>query len=158
MAKAIDIAGQAFGRLIALEPTEMRKNGKIVWKCQCNCEEKTICYVPITYLRSGQTTSCGCLKREIDEINLRNKYDEKRKNNIAIQLFDDTPRKDSSTGFRGVTKYFTRVNKYERYRAWITVGGKQYFKHGFLTAEDAYTNGRLKLEEEYLNQHRYEER
>ena len=60
------------------------------------------------------------------------------------------PRKDSSIGYRGVSKYLTRKSKEERYRALITVKGKRYYKSGFLTAEDAYYRGRLELEKEYL--------
>jgi hypothetical protein len=37
-----------------------------------------------------------------------------------------------------------------RYRAWITVNGKRYYKSGFKTPEDAYYNGRLLLEKEHL--------
>ena len=67
-----------------------------------------------------------------------------------MHLFTDEARKDSSTGYRGVSKYYTRVSKQLRYRAWITVKGKRYYKSGFKTPEDAYYNGRLALEEKYL--------
>lgn len=60
------------------------------------------------------------------------------------------PRKDSSTGYRGVSRYYTRKTKQERYRAWITVGGKRYYKSGFLTASDAYYQGRVLLEQQHL--------
>lgn len=32
-----DITGKRFGRLVAQEPTELRRNGSTVWLCQCDC-------------------------------------------------------------------------------------------------------------------------
>lgn len=62
-----DLTNQIFGRLVALEPTSMRKDNKVVWKCQCSCEAKTIVYVKSADLLSGNTKSCGCLKSKGEE-------------------------------------------------------------------------------------------
>ena len=66
MAKAIDLTGQRFGRLIVLERagshTTPSGQTSAKWKCQCDCGN--ICFVVGTYLRKGITNSCGCLKRE----------------------------------------------------------------------------------------------
>src|SRR5690625_2224082 len=141
--------GKRYGRLTVISKTDKRNHGKIVWTCQCDCGN--LIDVPTHYLNNGDTQSCGCLKRHIDPINLRDKYDNKRVNGVAIHLFKDkAPRKDSSTGYRGVSRYYTRVSNQERYRAWITVNGKRYYKSGFLTAEGAYYKGRLYLEDKYL--------
>ncbi|MDW0113752.1 hypothetical protein QT711_11190 [Sporosarcina saromensis] len=142
-------AGDRFGRLTVLQKTDLRKRGKIVWACKCDCG-KYINAVS-TDLTAGDTQSCGCLKKEMEEKHLREKYDEKRVNGVALQLFKDKePRKDSSTGYRGVSKYYTRKSKELRYRAWITVDGKRHYKSGFNTAEDAYYKGRLMLEDLHL--------
>ena len=53
------IQNKRFGNLIAIEPTNERKDGKIVWKCQCDCGG--ICYVISTFLTQGRTQSCGCM-------------------------------------------------------------------------------------------------
>lgn len=144
-----NISGQRFGKLTAVTPTDQRKNKRVVWECKCDCGNTV--YLPISYLTTGDTKSCGCLKASLEEENLRSKYDGKRVNGVAVQLFkDEKPRKDSSTGYRGVSRYFTRISKEERYRAWITVSGKRYYKSGFLTAEDAYYRGRKELEEKYI--------
>ncbi len=149
MAKKKDLTGQRFGKLLVLEELPDRINKRIVWRCQCDCGEPID--VKGIYLTTGQTTSCGCIKRSLDEEHLRNDYDAKRVDGVAKQLFKGKePRKDSSTGFRGVAKYYTRKSKEERYRAWITVKGKQFYKSGFLTPEDAYYNGRLELEKKHL--------
>ena len=53
-----DITDQYFGRLKALEYNEKLKK----WKCQCDCGN--IAYVRLNDLESGNTKSCGCLKKE----------------------------------------------------------------------------------------------
>lgn len=57
-----DLTGLTFKYLKVLEPTNKRANGKIVWKCECDCGN--ICYVPTTYLTMGDTISCGCKRWE----------------------------------------------------------------------------------------------
>lgn len=65
MGTKIDLTGQVFGRLIVLEETEYRDSrGSVIWKCQCSCENKTICYYPCRRLREGGCRSCGCLRLE----------------------------------------------------------------------------------------------
>lgn len=143
-----DLARRRFGRLTVKEEADPI-DGRVAWRCVCDCGTEVV--VKAIYLTTGDTTSCGCVKREMDRANLRDAYDEKRVDGVVMPLFkDQTPRKDSSTGYRGVSKYQTRVGKEERYRAKITVNGKTYFKSGFMTAEEAYFNGRLKLEDEHL--------
>lgn len=134
-----NLTGKRFGRLTALSPTDQRVNGRVVWRCKCTCGNEVD--VVSSYLLNGSTKSCGCLRKDV----LRDVYS-------PTSLFKDMePRKDSSTGCRGVSRYYTRKNKKKRYRAWITVNGKRYYKSGFLTARDAYYNGRLMLEQKYLD-------
>jgi len=149
MAKKMDLIGKKFEKLKVIEELKERKNGRVVWRCKCDCGN----YIDVvsTYLTTGQTTSCGCVKKELERKNLREEYNSKRVNDVVLPLFKGKePRKDSSTGFRGVQKYYTRKSKEVRYRGWITVNGKRYYKAGFKTPEEAYYNGRLKLEELYL--------
>jgi len=56
-----DLTGQRFGKLVAIKPTDERKNGYVVWECKCDCGSTT--YVPTSLLTSGNTSSCGCLKK-----------------------------------------------------------------------------------------------
>ena len=63
MPNKIDLAGQVFGRLIAIEPTEERRGGQVVWRCLCNCGTETYSknhFVASNPLRRGSTRSCGC--------------------------------------------------------------------------------------------------
>lgn len=58
--------GQRFGRLVVLRRLEnkMQPNGstKVIWECICDCGN--IVNVTDTHLRSGHTTSCGCVRTE----------------------------------------------------------------------------------------------
>ena len=56
----IDITGQRFGKLIVLEKTNIRKDRKVCWKCQCDCGN--IYIATGVALRKGNVQSCGCLK------------------------------------------------------------------------------------------------
>ena len=59
----VDLTGQRFVRLIALEVTEERRFGSVVWKCLCDFNK--IHFVSSGNLRSGNVTSCGCLHGEL---------------------------------------------------------------------------------------------
>lgn len=56
------IEGQRFGKLIAIRPTAERIGSSVVWECICDCGN-TIC-VARSSLKSGNTKSCGCLRKE----------------------------------------------------------------------------------------------
>lgn len=57
-----DITGQRFGRLVAINPAERNKHGRTQWLCQCDCGSTTI--TTSNSLMLGESTSCGCAKRE----------------------------------------------------------------------------------------------
>lgn len=58
MAKRIDIMGQRFGRLVAVQEYP-RKGKERRWLCKCDCGNEKI--IMMMNLRSGATQSCGCL-------------------------------------------------------------------------------------------------
>jgi hypothetical protein len=53
----IDITGEKFGLLTAIEPVKLDRYKYRVWKCQCECGK--IIFVRGGNLRSGNNTSCG---------------------------------------------------------------------------------------------------
>lgn len=59
----LDLRGQRFTRLIAIESLGLTKQKRVLWKCICDCGN--FHNVPSNALRSGNTKSCGCLKDEI---------------------------------------------------------------------------------------------
>lgn len=62
MGAAIDLTGQRFGRLLALEQAGRCSDGQILWKCVCDCG--VIKNVRSKSLRQQVTRSCGCLNHE----------------------------------------------------------------------------------------------
>lgn len=58
--KRIDLTGQRFGKLVALEPAG-KVGSKTAWRCRCDCGKELV--VTSAHLRSGNTKCCGCLRR-----------------------------------------------------------------------------------------------
>lgn len=60
MAKPLDITGQTFGQLTALEPAGRDRHNKPMWRCRCACgnyhETST------SNLTGQRVRSCGCMK------------------------------------------------------------------------------------------------
>ena len=56
-----DLTGQRFGMLVAIRPTEERRNSHVIWECRCDCG-KTI-QTMSSSLVDGKTRSCGCTRR-----------------------------------------------------------------------------------------------
>lgn len=69
--RSVDLTGQRFGRLIAIQPTDKRVNAKVVWECICDCGNTV--YRASAALRTGNTSSCGCLRKETAPKNLAGK-------------------------------------------------------------------------------------
>ena len=67
-----DITNKKFGRLTIVEITGTSTIGKQkrrIVKCVCDCGNEKL--VPLTYLKRGQITSCGCRLLETSADNLR---------------------------------------------------------------------------------------
>ena len=80
MSKRIDIKGQRFGKLTAIEYSYTNKDKKAIWKCLCDCGSTH--FVAAKDLRSGNTRSCGCAKLERVK-NLNTKMAEAPKDCVA---------------------------------------------------------------------------
>ncbi len=57
-----DYSGMVFGRLTALECTGKYKGKELIWRLQCECGN--IVELPVGKFISGNTKSCGCLRRD----------------------------------------------------------------------------------------------
>lgn len=55
-----DITGVRFGHLVALHPTDQRKNGSVVWECQCDCGN--VIQRSSHDLCENKAKTCGCMK------------------------------------------------------------------------------------------------
>ncbi len=138
---AKDIAGQRFGRLVAVEPTDKRFKTSVVWRCICDCGKET--YVECEDLTNGQTKSCGCLREDTRKENMKKAIhfvDGTCVEKIAVQREIAS----NTSGHRGVTK---RPNG--TWRAEITFRGKRYHLGTHKTFEEA-VQARLKGEQMYI--------
>lgn len=59
----MDLTGQRYGRLVVTRFVGMIKK-QAVWEVRCDCPLKTMFQTRANSLRSKNTTSCGCLRRE----------------------------------------------------------------------------------------------
>lgn len=98
--RIVDISGQRFGRLVAIEHAGrvVNKSGfrTTLWKCKCDCGNESIVRYPL--LVSGNTRSCGCLERENKE--------------RMMKLAQQTNRKSVSKDFIG------KLEDHPLYKTW----------------------------------------
>ena len=62
MSRVKDLTGMKFGRLTVIGRHGSNKRGDAMWLCRCECGNEVV--VRGDSLRSGDTTSCGCLRKE----------------------------------------------------------------------------------------------
>jgi hypothetical protein len=63
MGKFLNITGQRFGRLVAIQRADNDARGPTYWHCRCDCTNT--CTVYLGNLRRNHTRSCGCLVKEL---------------------------------------------------------------------------------------------
>lgn len=115
--RTMDLSGQRFGKLVAIEA--VKKGNKRVWKCKCDCGN--ICYVTQNNLcrKTHGTTSCGC------NVNHR------KRNNVG-NIKRKELLKNSKLGIRGV--HYCKTNGI--YIATIGFKGKRYYLKGSKDLQD----------------------
>ena len=64
--RRMDIAGEKYGRLTAVGPTNLRANGCVLWDFTCDCGGTL--QAQASSVKSGNTKSCGCLQPEIMQV------------------------------------------------------------------------------------------
>lgn len=136
-----DLSGKRFGKLLVVKRISP-VGQKVIWECKCECEN-TI-NLPTSYLTSGDTQSCGCLREKQSEINLREKYEKKRVEDVFVPSLKRKVNKDSKSGVKGVT--WDRAN--EKWLAKISVNKKEVFLGRYDKLKDAI-QARKEAEEKY---------
>jgi hypothetical protein len=78
MPAAIDITGQAFGRLIVKEKTccplkfaSTCYRRRTWWVCECTCGQEVV--KPASILLRGNARSCGCLRAEVASVTAKSR-------------------------------------------------------------------------------------
>lgn len=62
VSRYIDITGQRFGLLTAIQIDRRSPSSGMIWRCTCDCGNATVALT--SQLRSKHVTSCGCAKKQ----------------------------------------------------------------------------------------------
>lgn len=143
----IDVTGKRFGKLIAINSVGKNKRGYTQWLCKCDCGNKVV--YSIAALAKGKATSCGCVKKDKENAVKRGQLSAKAQAEKAVEGVrpSDFNKRRLSTNTSGYTGVYRKRNKWV---AEIIVKGTKHRMFGFETAEQAYREGRLVMEEKYL--------
>lgn len=125
--KKLDLAGQRFGKLTVLAPAE-NVGVRTAWLCRCDCGQEAV--VKTYHLRSGHTTSCGCMSPRRLSSALGLTYVD---GTCVEMLRAKTVRRNNTSGVPGVD---WRAAKHQ-WRAAICFKGKRYYLGSFGRFEDA---------------------
>ena len=134
-----DITGKQFGRLKAICPTDKRDNRSVVWECQCVCGKMV--YVSAARLNRGNSKSCGCLKKEVNEAIGKQKFLDNVEGTCIQRIQNKNKRNDNTSGFRGVSRF-----RDSQWMAYIGFKGKRHHLGVFDNYHDA-VKARIKAEE-----------
>lgn len=137
MRKVLDIKGQRFGSLVALEPFRSA-SGQWLWRCRCDCG--SMCEAVAGKLRQGAKTSCGCGS------NRGRKKSEHATTIEGARSLLTQDRSNNTSGHRGVSL----DRETGRWAASITYQGKRRFLGRFERIEDAIA-ARHDAEQEILS-------
>lgn len=126
----VNIAGQKYGRLTALYPTEDRdKKGSVYWHCRCTCGNEID--VSEDRLVHGTYRSCGCLRKEMVWDKLPGRLH--LVDGTCVEILEKRKkRKDNKSGFRGV-----RQMKNGKYTVSIGFKGKKFYIATASTLQEA---------------------
>lgn len=123
--KLINLVGERYGRLLVIEKADSLK-GHVRWLCKCDCGNE--CIVHGSALKSGNTTSCGCYKRE----NAKALYSSVRQNDkrlyavwngIKQRCTNENNKSFHDYGGRGIKMDPEWANHYEAFYDWAIKSG-----------------------------------
>ncbi|MFD1483938.1 alcohol dehydrogenase [Lacticaseibacillus baoqingensis] len=136
MSARIDLTGQHFARLQVLHAQGRGKNGNVLWLCRCRCGN--IVLVDGYRLRTGETKSCGCLRKEASRQRIfaqpQTVLMMQAPTKVAIRR--DLPQRRSRRNRSGVTGVSWDAQS-QRWLARLMVAGKLVLNHGYVRFADA---------------------
>ncbi len=124
--KKLDLTGQRFGRLTVLHPVD-NIGDRTAWLCRCDCGRETV--AKTAHLRSGHTTSCGCVWAKDPALHGLTYID----GTCVEMLRAKTVRRNNTSGVPGVDWQAAK----NRWRATICFKGKRYYLGSYRSFADA---------------------
>jgi hypothetical protein len=122
MRAAIDISGQQYGMLTAVERLPSKK-GRTIWKCLCSCGSEA--YVHLSALRSGRQTACGCQRHKPSHLRTHNEH-----NSLLYRIYYAMRHRCTSPRNQGYRYYggkgvsvSSEWSTYEPFRDWSRANG-----------------------------------
>ena len=127
--RKLDLTGQRYGKQMVLGPAP-NIGSRTAWRCRCDCGRETV--VQSGRLRSGHTSSCGCLGTgAVPGVGLPGlTYVD---GTCVEMLKAKTVRKNNTSGVPGVDWLPSK----QRWRATICFKGKRYYLGSYDLFEDA---------------------
>lgn len=123
-----NLTGRSFGRLKVLGLSPKRSGRKSYWVCECVCGNKKV--VRSDSLKDGKVKSCGCLKKEQDEINLDRTTHAKSKTplhskwlKIKERCYNPNAKAFEFYGKRGIAMCEEWKNNFESFEKWALDNG-----------------------------------
>jgi len=154
MANRTDLTGRRYGMLLVLRKTDIKHAAKkkdFVWECKCDCGKT--CYLPTSYLNSGDYKSCGCNKgnKEYLKMCMKNIVEH---TNIKV-IAKKTPNKNNKSGIRGV--YWASCQ--QKWHAHIRFQNKEYglgYYNDKAQAAAARKEAEMNLHDKFLEKYKNE--
>lgn len=139
MGKLIDLAGNRYGRLTVIG-NPVIENKRTKWLCLCDCGNFVVCEA--YNLKSGNTTSCGCLREEKrPELNYRHGHCNSKLYNVWSTMKDRCCNPKSKAfeyyGGRGIVVCSSWLHDFKIFYDWAVENG---YREG-LSLDRVYNDG-----------------
>lgn len=141
MPKFQDLTGQRFGRLTVIKQAEdhICPNGqhKTQWLCRCECGNEVI--ILANSLKSGRTTSCGCILKKHGLRNTRLYYIWR---DMKKRCYNPNNKGYKNYGGRGINVCKEWLDDFQNFYNWsIANGYDDKAKYGVCTIDRIDVNG-----------------
>lgn len=130
--KFIDLTGQKFGRLTVLHISENyyvhKESGNRLRRWICKCECGNIIETTTSLLLSGESKSCGCLRKEMLKKSLTKHGDYKTRlydiyRNMKNRCLSNTCTNYNNYGGRGISVCAEWIDSYINFKNWALQNG-----------------------------------
>lgn len=149
MGKFIDLTNERFGKLKVIKRVENNEHNQVCWLCRCDCGNEKI--IIGQSLKSGATTSCGCLQKNavkefckksftthgMAKTRLNNVY-----HNMKARCNNKYRKEYKNYGARGISVCEAWNNNFKIFYDWAMANGyKEDARRGECTLDRIDVNG-----------------